>query len=274
MLRRITRGAGRRASERILETVKSRLEVAAAVSRERLIEAHVLQALEMVELAGGRVPVARAVEIYARLHRLTPELTEIVRTRSLAALGQDASLVDVELDEPETAEAEEDSRPWVMLLLGERFRPRVHLELRRWMELHSGRAEVVLLEAHVQNALRFVEILSGEMSYPEAINTYIETLSVAPPSSQMVMFFTLERLSREHLPPGITGYVRGVGASRPTPASPGERQPGEEHQPTRNGVNGGAARPNGKRSAATRPLYRNGLAERHAVEPSESPATE
>lgn len=205
MLRKVTRGAaGRRASERLIEAVRSRLEMASAVARERLLETHVKQALELVELAEGRVAAARAIDIYGRVHRLSVETNELVRTRALASLGQTEArtgrptpLPEEQLDpDPEAS----PDQPWIATLLGERFRPRVHLELRRWIELHTGRAEVRILQTHVENALRFCEILDEDMSYIEAIGIYIESLNVSTASAETIMYFTLDFLSREHLP--------------------------------------------------------------------------
>lgn len=228
MLRKMTRGAaGRRASERLIEAVRSKLEVASAVAREKLLETHVEQALDLVTLAEGRVPPPRALDIYARLHRLPPDMTELVRTRALASLGamedsgmRSPPMPELELTETSEGEGQQD-RAWVLSLLGERFRPRVHLELRRWIELHTGRAEVRVLETHVANGMRFVDILTDDMSYAEAVSVYLESLDVAPGLHETVTFFVLERLAREYLPRPIAGNrPADASALGPIPAAP------------------------------------------------------
>lgn len=198
MLRRMTRGvAAGRAVSRAVDAARGRLEVAAAVSREHLISVHVEKALELIELAAGRVDHSRVLEIYGRLHALPRDTEDLVRTRTLAVLGEREG--GVRATEVVSEESDGDDRPWLVSVLGERFRPRVRNDLRRWMELHSGRTETALIEAHVENALRFVEILS-EISYSEAIAVYLEMLPLPPAVASMVQFFTLERLSRDHLP--------------------------------------------------------------------------
>lgn len=211
MLRRMTRGAaGRQAAARVLEAARNRLEVATAVARERVLEVYVEKALEMVELAAGRLDHSRVLEIYSRLHGLTEELEQLVRTRTLAALGEQAAAPKPSEVVAEEAPAEE--RSWLLSVLGERFRPRVQNELRLWMELHSGRTQVALIEAHVENALRFIEILAPDMSYSEAIEVYVDAIPLPPALASMVQFYALERLSRDHLPSRFwRGRSRPVG---------------------------------------------------------------
>lgn len=229
MLRKMTRGAaGRRASERLMEAVQSKLEVVSAVARERLLETHVEQALELVTLAEGRVSPPRALDIYTRLHRLPLDTTELVRTRALASLGtkEEAEGRSVSVAEPEMAEAAEadaaQERSWILSLLGERFRPRVHLELRRWIELHTGRAEVRMIETHVSNAIRFVDVLAEDMSYAEAVGVYLESLNVPPGLSDTITFFALDRLAQDHLPrPIISGAHDNTSSGfGPAPTAP------------------------------------------------------
>ncbi len=211
MLRRMTRGAGAgRVVSRAVDSAHGRLEVAAAVAREHLISVHVEKALELIELASGRVDHSRTLQIYSRLHALTPDTEDLVRTRTLAVLGEREVV-------PRTAEVVQEEvdgedRTWLVSVLGERFRPRVRNDLRRWMELHSGRAETALIEAHVENALRFVDILA-ELSFSEAIAVYVDMLPLPPALASMVQFFALERLSRDHLPAKFwKGRERPAGA--------------------------------------------------------------
>ncbi|MGH7482629.1 MAG: hypothetical protein ACRELV_10775 [Longimicrobiales bacterium] len=220
--------------------MRSKLEVASAVAREKLLETHVEQALELITLAEGRVSPPRALEIYARLHRLPPDVAELTRTRALASIGtmedsgmRTPAVPELELTETSDAETQQQDRAWVLSLLGERFKPRVHLELRRWIELHTGRAEVRVMETHVANGLRFVDILTDDMTYAEAVGVYLEALSIPPGLHDTITFFVLERLAREHLPRPINGArasdSQPLGAM-PTPRPSGHRNGGHSYR--------------------------------------------
>lgn len=70
------------------DAANAAVEIAFAVGRERLMEAHVMYALQLTEHARGKIPVTRALDIYARLHHLTDEEIRLLNNRVLAAFAQ------------------------------------------------------------------------------------------------------------------------------------------------------------------------------------------
>lgn len=254
MLRRLTYGAAaRQTTTRLLEAAHARLELATAVSREHLLQTHVAQALELAELGRDRLPLGRALEIYCRLHGLAPETEAVVRSRALATMGEEG-LEDFGPYDDDDAPASQEDGHWLSTLLGERFRPRVQKELRSWIELHAGRAEAAVLETHVRNALRFVEILGDELSLAEAVDVYTETLALQPDAADAVRVFTLERLSRTHLPPSF--WRGGADARLPGPSPLSLDDEGRAEQAAHLGARAGA-REGALAGHSPQPLYQS-----------------
>ena len=184
--------------DRLPDSVRREIDLAAAVSRERLLDAHVLQALELIDQARAKLAPLRALNIYLWLHSMTEVEAQILGHRVLVMLGQRigaAAREDEESDDPleEAPWGEEPSS--LVRQVRKRLHGRVNPELRRWVELHTGRTEVALLEVHVANALRFIEILNPATSYTGAVDLYLQLLSIPPPLGTMIYFFVLDRLS-------------------------------------------------------------------------------
>ena len=181
-----------------LDASQKQIELAAALARERVLDTHVAHVLELLERGRGEVSPPRLIEIYLRLHPLPQDDSRIVTHRVLVALGHQTLSGDAErADENQPAQPE---APWEDPLslpgrLRKRLRGRTNKELRRWVELQTGRAEVALLDVHIENVLRFVEILKPEESYAGVVTRYVEMLRVSEPWSEVLYFFALARLS-------------------------------------------------------------------------------
>lgn len=185
-------------TRKLAAPLRRALDVAAAIATEEVLSAHVNQVLELVELAEGRVAPQRAADIYLRLHGLEDPTATVVRTRVLAELGQRARtgvVVEAAVDE---ATAESPRGPF--RTLRERLRGRVHHDLRRWMEIHTGRAEVVVLDIHVRNALVFVQTLAPDVPIGEAVAIYREKVGVRDQLGEVLYWFVLSRMSEAELP--------------------------------------------------------------------------
>ncbi len=175
------------------------LDVAAAIATEEIQAAHVAQVLELVDIAEGRVAPERVAEIYLRLHGIEDPSATVVRTRVLAELGQRVRAgVAEETAVADATPAEEPRGPFKGLR--ERFRGRVHVELRRWMELHTGRSEVLLLDIHVRNALVFVQALAPDVAIHDAVGIYREKVGVREQLGEVLYWFVLSRMSESELP--------------------------------------------------------------------------
>ncbi len=185
-------------TRKLAAPLRRALDVAAAIATEEVLNAHVSQVLELVELAEGRVAPQRAAEIYLRLHGLEDPIASVVRTRVLAELGQRARtgvVVEAAVDD---SAAESPRGPFRSLR--ERLRGRVHHDLRRWMEIHTGRSEVVILDIHVRNALVFVQTLAPDVPIQEAVAIYREKVGVRESLGEALYWFVLSRMSEAELP--------------------------------------------------------------------------
>jgi hypothetical protein len=181
-----------RAASRSALQDATRLPMALALARERVMAAHIGQALELVELGRGRMAPERAIETYCRLALLGPSPTEEVRVRVLAALANARD------DERESTGMPEQLA-WRRGHL-DRLRRRRDEELRDWVDLHAARSRSVVIEAHVRSAIEFVDILAGRLKRPQAIAFYVQTANVPSHLEREVETFALERLARRHLP--------------------------------------------------------------------------
>ncbi len=177
-----------------------KLRIAAAVAREALLDVHVVRALELVELARGRVEAVRMLDIYRRLHHLDDAVMSSVSNRVLAILGEQA-LETVIAPVDEDAEAERPRRIPARTLRG-RLRAllgggRVHFSLRRQVDLHTGRTEIALMQVHAEHALRFADILLAEATADEAVAVYREMLGVRDSLHETLYFLMLSRMSEQ-----------------------------------------------------------------------------
>lgn len=199
--------------------MRHELQVVAAVAREALLRTHVEQALELIGLAGNRVSAMRMLGIHVRLHQLTGADAELITTRVLATLGESARGSKRPAIYVEGEDDISESLP-VIGLLRRRLRGRALDDLRRWVELHTGRTQVLLLEMHVVHALRFVAMLEDTHSIAAALRVYVEALAVPRPLQEVLHYFALDRLAATGLPSGEHGKpVRLAGSAEAAPVS-------------------------------------------------------
>ncbi|HET9982643.1 MAG TPA: hypothetical protein VFQ38_03615 [Longimicrobiales bacterium] len=183
--------------------MRRRVELAIAVAQERLLSTHVDHALRLIELVGDQVPFEDALGIYTRLLRLSEDESRNITTRALAIIGERAVEGESwpEVAAPTEVEApQEGAGRGFLRQIRQRLRGRVNDDLRRWVELAAARTEVALLEAHVENALNFVEMLEKDLPFTEAVELYLEALDVRDSIAEVAYFMALSRLSDEILP--------------------------------------------------------------------------
>jgi hypothetical protein len=77
------------------------------------------------------------------------------------------------------------------------FGRRLSANAERRLRLAQARAEERVIEAHVQNALMFVETLVEELSYDRAIDSYVRTMSLPEPLASIVASRTLVALGED-----------------------------------------------------------------------------
>lgn len=195
-------------SKDLSETMRRRVELAIAVSQERLLATHVDHALRLIQLVGDQVPFENALGIYTRLLRLSDDEARVITTRALATLGEQAARSEVwpelvthvpeEPEVPDTATA--NGRRTFMRSMRQRLRGRVKDDLRRWVELSAAKTEVALLDTHVENALNFVDLLENDLPFSEAVELYLEALEVRESVAEVTYYVALSRLADKRLP--------------------------------------------------------------------------
>ncbi len=81
-------------------------------------------------------------------------------------------------------------------IFGRKLEPAAERRLR----LAHARAEEVIIRAHVDNALMFVDTLAEDMSFDRAIETYIREMSIPEPLASTVVTRTLVVLGQDLVP--------------------------------------------------------------------------
>jgi PAS domain-containing protein len=193
------------------QNARKRVELAVAVSQEKLLAAHVDHALDLIALVDRQVNFTDALEIYARLLRLDEDEARNISTRTLAILGEKAVHQSdwVAPEPPPPPEPEENAEPTrsVFGQLRHRLRGRVNEDLRRRIEFIAARTEVSLLDTHVENALHFVDFLDSEVNERQAVDLYLDALDVRDAIAEVVYYLTLARLADDLLPPHGAGLA-------------------------------------------------------------------
>lgn len=183
-------------SRKISRRIRAELQIAAAMARERIVETHVTQLLELVQIARGQISTKRTIEIYTRLHSVDPETARLITSMALANLGKRREATGtIKLDTVETVAETLESPLSLFAQLRRRLRGRVYLELRQQVELHTGRTQAAFLGVHVTNALRFVQILTPDLTVSMAVELYAELVKVRRSVAEIIYFLVLDRLS-------------------------------------------------------------------------------
>ncbi len=204
-------------------------DLATAVAQEKLLDTHVRHVLALVELVSDQVPFDAALDIYARILRLNPEQARNVGSRAFADLGRRGLVTGpgpgggdgVTLLEDDAADREDARRApgeggrfdAVFSRVRRRIRGRVQDDLRHRINLAAARAEDDLFEQHVANALEFARSLSAEVPLHEAVDQYLEIMTVPEGVSDVVFNRALRRVADEELPPLADGLPVAANAA-------------------------------------------------------------
>jgi len=205
-------------SKDLSEPLRRRVELAVAVAQERREGTHVNHALGLIQLVGDQVPFENALNIYTRMLRLSDDEARVITTRALAILGERAAKTE---EWPEFARDNGDATPpptdgetarrKFMNTFRSRLKGRVNEDLRRFVELSAARTEVAILDTHVDNAMNFVELLNGEMSFNDAVELYLQSLEVRESVAEVAYYMALTRLSESILPNRPSAEVIAAG---------------------------------------------------------------
>lgn len=194
-------------------TQQRQIELTTAVCQERLLVIHVRHVLALVDLVSDRLPFDDALDIYVRILNLTPEQARNVGSRALASLGRRTGVpgsveeidFDAGLDEDGMAEESSDGGAGrsdaVFARMRKRIRGRVQEDLRNRINLAAARAEDAIFNGHVANSLIFAKALADDMSFPEAVELYLERMLVQEGMADVIYNRALSRVAEDVLPP-------------------------------------------------------------------------
>ena len=214
-------------TRKISRAMQRQVDLTTAVCQERLLSTHVRHVLALVDLVAEELPFDSALDIYARILRLTPEQARNVGSRALAILGRRTGVSDgveddpeVELLEDDAADREEARTPpsaeggrfdAIFSRVRRRIRGRVQEDLRERINLAAARAEDALFNTHVDNALIFARALSDEVPLDEAVDLYLEIMAIPDGVSDVVFNRALRTVADDRLPP--VESARGAAAA-------------------------------------------------------------
>lgn len=230
-------------TRKISRNMQRQVDLTTAVCQERLLSTHVRHVLAVVDLVADELPFDSAVDIYARILRLTPEQARNVGSRALAAIGRRTGLteadenLDLEEDEADLEHTDRGSDEGrfdaVFSRVRRRIRGRVKDDLRQRINLAAARAEDALFETHVQNALVFGKALSEEVPLHEAVDLYLDVMSLPEGVSDVVFNRALRIVADDVLPPLDSARVPrrevdGRSVSAPAVAGDGASGPAAE----------------------------------------------
>lgn len=187
------------AKENRVTTGGKDLNMLLAVGRKRLADAHFTHAMELIEHASPHVSPPRALDIYSRLHHLTEEEFRALKNRVLVAYAKRApsdeklaTFIGINGD------VDWDITATVFQKIRKRLKGRQNLELRRWVEMHTGRAEAELLSIHVENVIRLYASLGDLSPVLDAVRLYMETIALRSTLHEALYIAVCDRLFREH----------------------------------------------------------------------------
>ena len=180
---------------------------------EALVEAHIHQALEFIELFDDRIPLEEALHRYIREMDMGETMGAAVRTRVLVTVEDrvaetvrpPVSIRANDGDGDSAIDDEDDGDGWRrfrpdVVMRGVLERQRSREEIERLIELAIARAEEEVIKVHVDNAITFAALLEDSGALSRAVEQYISALNVVGGRGQAVLQRTMARLADVHLP--------------------------------------------------------------------------
>lgn len=194
-------------------SLQRQIDLTTAVCQERLLATHVRHVVALVDLVADQLPFDAALDIYARVLKLSAEQARNVGSRALAAIGRRNGLPEVDEAEVALLEDEPEDRETgrehpgsgrfdeMFSRVRRRIRGRVQDDLRQRINLAAARAEDDLFYTHVDNTLIFARALADEIPLHESADLYLEIMGVPDGVSDVIFNRALRTVADEILPP-------------------------------------------------------------------------
>lgn len=193
------------------EPMRRKLDVAAAMAWEALVESHVEQAMQFVQLLAEHEALEASLPRYLQEMDMRETMATAVRTRVLTQFEEEERAGGDELPSRVRARHRDDDDvpgddAWSLLRQPKRVvrdvrrRQRRNEQIDRIVLLALARAEENVIETHVENAIGYVALLDGQMTMDRAVQTYLGAVGLAGGRAQTVFQRTMARLADVHLP--------------------------------------------------------------------------
>jgi hypothetical protein len=196
---------------RLTEGLRRKIEVASAMAWEALIDTHVQQATQFVQLMEEHEPVQEALPRYLREMDMGDTMALAVRTRVLLRVEDEAApraasqAASAALAFPPAGDRQDDAS-WPLLRRPQQVvrdvirRQRRNEQADRIVQLALARAEERVICTHVENAISFVALLEEQLPLDRSVQQYLRAVSLAGGRAQAVFQRTMARLTDVHLP--------------------------------------------------------------------------
>jgi hypothetical protein len=198
---------------RLGDGIRRKLEVTSAMAWESLVETHVEQATQFIQLMQAHEPVQESLPRYLAELDLADTMGAAIRTRVLMRLEDEAvqGSTDGAAGEPTPAATGPDhgrnvDGGWALLRNPQRVvqdvirRQRRNEEAERITQLALARAEEYVIRTHVENAIGFVALLQDQMPLDRAVQQYLASIGLTGSRAQTVFQRTMAKLADVHLP--------------------------------------------------------------------------
>jgi hypothetical protein len=178
----------------------SDIDVAIAVAKERVADAHLEHAIAFLQFVADDNSAPRALAFHARLHSMSEDDYRNLRNRVLATVGGVAA--GAPREPPLGAPGPEAAIDWsedtsLFRRMRRRFGGRRDRRLRRRMELFAGKVQAALIRVHVESIRRLLELHDAEAGVSGVVQAYMSALSLRPALYQAIYIPTLESLAAE-----------------------------------------------------------------------------
>ena len=168
---------------RIPDALHLKARMVYAAGWDALIDTHTTQALQFLCEFAPRLPALDGLDLYFRVTAVPQEMQEAVRVRTLTTL-------DLESLAPLTPLP--SLTGWQRLRIDlvveqQRYRRRYYEKTLELARMVGARAAEAVIATHVENALEFIQLLSGVLPVHAATDRYLREFGLADSVAQMVL---------------------------------------------------------------------------------------
>ena len=206
---------------RIPDALHLKARMVYAAGWDALIDTHTTQALQFLCEFAPRLPALDGLDLYFRVTAVPQEMQEAVRVRTLTTLDLESLAPLVPLP---------SLTGWQRLRIDlvveqQRYRRRYYEKTLELARMVGARAAEAVIATHVENALEFIQLLSGVLPVHAATDRYLREFGLADSVAQMVLQRVQARvagreLTAQYNEPSAPSPDSGSWSSAAEPAPP------------------------------------------------------